>query len=296
MITLNQNYTYEKLLELMDELVDTYPEWMQMRELGISHDMRSIRLLIVGKGKPSIICTAGVHGRESINPILLLHMAQYYGECAKERKSINQMNTAQLLEQYRILMIPIANPDGYVIATEGFGQIRNPVYRQNAKIRQINHTYWKANARGVDINRNFPCSFYHRSMSSEYPGSENETQVLMRLFQEYDSEIYLDFHSRGRIIYYYRNAMSEEYNAQAYNFAAYMQQLSKYKLGEPEDELSSVFGGGNTVQYYAESIGKPAITIETLDDFVDFPIDCRYQSDTWQELMEIPLGVIAMLE
>ena len=62
-------------------------------------------------------------------------------------------------------------------------------------------------ARGVDINRNFPCKSYIQQQLQEYPASEQETQTLMRLFQDYETLAYLDFHSRGNVIYYYRQAM-----------------------------------------------------------------------------------------
>ena len=106
-----------------------------------------------------------------------------------------------------------------------------------ARARNISSENWKYNARGVDINRNFPCKSYVQQQLYEYPGSESETQMLMRIFRDYETVAYLDFHSRGKIIYYYRNAMPNTYNQKCRQFARALQHVSGYALGRREEEL-----------------------------------------------------------
>ena len=78
MITLNQSYTYEELLRNLQESGAQYPDFTVYKEVGESHDERSIPMLRVGLGLDALILTAGIHGKESINPVLLTRMAQEY--------------------------------------------------------------------------------------------------------------------------------------------------------------------------------------------------------------------------
>lgn len=199
-----------------------------------------------------------------------------------------------LLNTYSLYFIPVLNPDGYVIATEGFRKIRNPNMRHSDILMNISHEFWKYNGRGVDINRNFESISYVQQRPCEYPNSEPETRALIKVFHEVDSIAYLDFHSRGRIIYYYRNSMSNLYNIKQYRLAEYIQKISNYELGRKEEELLTNVSGGNTVHYYSEKLGNPAITVETLPDEVSFPIDSHYQTNAFHEIHMIPLAVLAL--
>ena len=135
-----------------------------------------------GFGKSSLVCAAGIHGRESVNPVLLLRIIEDYTAAFRFHRKIQGFDVEKLLRQYSICFIPLVNPDGYEIASAGFDAIRNPIYRRMARDRKIPHERWKYNARGVDINRNFPCRSYVRRQFYEYPGSESETQTLIRYF------------------------------------------------------------------------------------------------------------------
>ena len=207
MIALNQRYSYQDIFASMQILSEKFPEFTICRIIGQSHDDRQIPMMRVGLGMETLICTAGVHGRESINPVLLLRMMEEYCTAYKEYDRIDGIEVFPLLNRYSICFVPLVNPDGYEIALHGYGIIQNPLLRRMCRRRNINYQDWKYNARGVDINRNFPCKSYIQQQLQEYPASEQETQTLMRLFQDYETLAYLDFHSRGNVIYYYRQAM-----------------------------------------------------------------------------------------
>ncbi len=105
---------------------------------------------------------------------------------------------------------------------------------------------------------------------------------------------YLDFHSRGRLIYYYRNAMPFLYNQKSFRMARQLQKICHYALGKKEEEFLSVISGGNSVNYYSETFQKPAITIETVPDEASFPLSVDYQAETYAEIRSIPLAVLKM--
>lgn len=296
MVTLEKNYTYEMIFDEMKHLAGIYGEILQCRIIGQSHDDRLIPMIELGKGKEVLFCTAGVHGREIVNPVILLKMIEEYARAYVDGVLIEgHYDINKILRRYSICFIPLVNPDGYEIATRGYGAIQNPRMRQEQRIRRIAAENWKYNARGVDINRNFPCKSYIQQQYYEYPGSENETLALMNLFREYKSVGYIDFHSRGKVIYYYRQAMPQQYNQRSYQLARHLQNLSHYSLGRKEEELLSNVSGGNSVHYYSETTGNPAITVETVEDEAGFPLDVRYQDEAYREVRCIPLGILECL-
>ena len=61
----------------MQILSEKFPN-LQFAESSVSLDDRQIPMMRVGLGMETLICTAGVHGRESINPVLLLRMMEEY--------------------------------------------------------------------------------------------------------------------------------------------------------------------------------------------------------------------------
>lgn len=294
MITLEKRYSYQDIFTSIHQLSQTYSDFVICRIIGQSHDERLIPMIRIGMGEETLICTAGVHGRETVNPVLMLKMVEEYCEAYRHHLRIDNIDVHALLNRFSICFIPLVNPDGYEIALRGFTAIHNPILRQTIRMKRIEADCWKYNARGVDINRNFPCESYIQQQITEYPASENETKALMNIFKDYKSVGYVDFHSRGKVIYYYRNSMSFLYNRKSQRIAKYLQKLSKYTLGKKEEEFLSHLSGGNSVNYYSEIIQKPAITIETVEEQAGFPLSTSYQEETYQEIRTIPLGILTM--
>lgn len=239
-----------------------YPLKAKLIFEGHSELGRPIYSILVGNGPQALICTGGVHGRESINPTVLVKMAKIY--CAKY---------TDFLKEYSILFLPLLNPDGYEIALH--------------KSKD-----WKYNGREVDINRNFPCQSYRKQKPDDMPLSEAESRILVNIFHREDSIGYIDFHSRGREIYWYRAALDDAYNKRQEKIAQHLCDCSGYRLGTPEDEMQDITSGGNTVQYYSENYHLPAITVETVGEEAEFPLDKAWLETTWQEIKEIPLQYI----
>jgi len=296
MVSLDKMYTYEELTREMAEIGKEYSDILRYDIIGRSHDNRDIAMLTLGQGSQYLICTGGVHGRESVNPAVLIHtIAKYCKVYRHAGDQDSQYPVYHLLTRYAICFIPLLNPDGYSIALEGFEAIHNPTLRHTCKMLNIPHQEWKFNGRGVDINRNFPCVSYMRQGLMGYPGSENETKILMDVFRDFPSVAYQDFHSRGKLIYYHRSAMPPVYNKESYKLALYIQVVTGYMLGTKEDEFETSVSGGNTVNYYSEYYKKPAITIETVEDEAVFPLVSDYQEETFKEIYAIPLITLLYL-
>lgn len=303
----NTSYSYDNLAEDAKKLAFQYETILQYVTIGKSHDNRDIILLKLGTGQQHMVCCGGVHGRETINPIVLLRIVEYYADlyCKHKQQKLNLKKKLrsttknlkaeyekmlygaciyELLQTFTILFIPLLNPDGYTIALEGFDAIRNPQLREKCVSMQLPAAEWKYNARGVDINRNFPSKLWKPKNSEDKPASENETKALISVFRRYQSKGFLDFHSRGRSIYYYRSMMPDNYNCRQLEIARCLQMITNYELVPPAQELDTGDSGGNTVHYYSENFYKPALTIETVEETAEFPLNIQYRYPTFEEL------------
>ncbi|MBB2183067.1 hypothetical protein H0486_09265 [Lachnospiraceae bacterium MD1] len=300
-------YSYDTLIHDTKKLEEQYHSILDCVTIGSSHDNRDIVLLKLGIGEKYIICCSGVHARETINPIVLMRIIEYYSQMYMEyQEHTNRFKTLiknptrhigeeyeqmlygaciyELLQTFTILFVPLLNPDGYMVSLKGFDEIRNDELRRKCLDYNIPHYEWKFNARGVDINRNFPCKLWRQKDSTDHSASENETKALIDLFHEYKSMGFLDFHSRGKSIYYYRSMMSESYNLKQLKIANRFREITNYDLEVPENEIDSGDSGGNTVHYFSENFHKPALTIETVDEDATFPLDIKYRESTFEEL------------
>lgn len=361
-LTFDVPYRYEDFLQDTEYLLTTYPSMLHVYHIGESHDGREILVFQLGTGPIPIIITAGVHGRETINPMVVMRMIENYlglvayeepaivdfgissrmlppqgrigqlfvdmPECTVDHaihghsplaqpvvrseanqgqteeesnqelrfqsveKGINiptEYNIYNIFRTFTFYIIPLLNPDGYEIALGGFDVIRDSELRKHAVKLGIPYEDWKANARGVDINRNFPSVTWRPKFPGDRPASENETKALIYLFDQIPAVGYLDLHSRGKTIYYYKGNMSKEYNERQKYIAERLKEVTGYELMPPESEIEEMDSGGNTVHYFSEKYHKPAITIETVPDLEPFPLDVRHQRPTFEEIHLAPL-------
>jgi g-D-glutamyl-meso-diaminopimelate peptidase len=307
-VNLNEaDYSYDKLNKAALGLAKQYDKIVKNVTIGQSHDNRDIFLIKLGVGQRYFVCCGGVHARETINPAVLLRIIEYYADLYSNfrrlksnfiqmlgspnphlQEEYEQMLYGaciyELLQTFTILFIPLLNPDGYMIAQQGFDAIRDNQLRQQCENMQIPHTEWKGNARGVDLNRNFPSLLWKPKSDTDTPASENETKALLQVFQSFKTRGFLDFHSRGKSIYYYRNRMTDSYNKRQLMIAQRLKEITNYELELPEEEIDTGDSGGNTVHYYSEHFRKPALTIETVEEEATFPLSGQYREETFEEL------------
>ncbi len=300
-------YSYEKLISDAKALAEQYHKIVQYVTIGRSHDNRDILMLKLGTGKRYFLVCSGVHGRETVNPVVMMKMTEYYAEqymsyrLQKENMSRMfgnpSMNSGEeygrlifgkcireLLHTYTILIIPMLNPDGYTIALQGYEAIREEKLREKAIKRKLPYEEWKFNARGVDINRNFPSRLWRPKGPGDYAASENETRALISVFHQYRLKGFVDLHSRGKSIYYYRSRMPELYNERQQKAALRLKEITKYELMPPGDEVDPGDTGGNTVHYFSEHFYRLALTIETVEEEATFPLNKEYRASTFEEL------------
>lgn len=264
--------TYEKIYFAMWEMGQRYGDFVQFRVIGRSHDDRMIPMLEIGKGDDCIFCLSGMESGDGKLPEHLLSAAKEYCKSYESGWIMDENYEVQkLLDQVRICVIPMLNPDSYEICEDGYGAIRNPIYRQMLKMQDKPTEEYKYNARGINLRRNFPTNYYQRKKINQEPASENETRALISIFQEYSSIGLLTFsYSKGRIIYC-RQEKGFAYNQRNYRLARHLQKCSGYRLekgitgNNAAQKNNTKPDMGSPEQFYAEVIRQPSMAIEIPD-------------------------------
>lgn len=308
-VSLTENYTYDAMVEDINLLKEKYGDLISTEILGQSYDSRDIYMIKLGFGETGIVCSAGVHARETINTQLTLKMIEDYAEAYNSDKKIDEYNIKKILSESAIYFVPLLNPDGYVLATEGISKINDDILKNNieniikkSKVSTIN---WKSNARGVDINRNFGVNLWGKvigkpsdTLNKEYsyayfgglsPNTELETKALLKVFHKLNIYGYIDFHSRGNTLYWYKHSESNVFNGVQKEIADGLSQITKYRLIRESEDNKIDGSEGTTTDYVAEIYDKPSFTIETLDSRVNFPINGSLIEPTYKRIKNTPL-------
>lgn len=254
-------YDYNDLTADLRGLVHKYPGRANLSSLGKSYDGREIWCLRIGSASAGrrLVIDAAIHAREWKNTQVLMRQAEEILREYNEHK-----------ERFRhvcVYLVPMDNPDGVTISQYGVKGIRSKKLQK--KIKKIgNFRRWKSNARGVNLNNNFPAGFpkpkkKKKPDSESYPGkkagSEKETQILMKFIEKVRPDTVINLHSTGSILYWDFNVSGELYQKQ-YDLAKKIRSYNHYRM-MPKSSSTDAHGGFADWLVYEKKI--PSVTIET---------------------------------
>ncbi len=258
-------YSYEDMTGDLRSLAGKYSSHASLQNLGNSEDGRSIWCLRIGNPSAGqkLLLNAGIHAREWLNPQMVMR---------KSEEILRQYPDYQKsLRSTCLYVVPMINPDGIAIAQSGFGAIRSPKLRKICQKTKASHRTWKANARGVNLNFNFPGGFNKKGKPKKpdginYPGkkaaSEKETKIMMSLINRYSGwRGSLNYHSTGSILYWNYNVedMPSLYGRQK-ALAEKVNSFNHYRL-MPKSISTDPNGGFGDWLIYNKHI--PNVTVET---------------------------------
>lgn len=219
--TNHQKYTYKEMTEDIRLLSSKYQGILSAKVVGNSWDNRNLYLLTLGnpKAKKKVFVQASMHAREYMTAQLVMKQVEFY--CANYYSgTYGGKYYSELFEDVCFQIVPMSNPDGVTISQSGANGIRNAALRQQVRTickkygrgRQIYYTRWKANARGVDLNRNFNgywsklSTTVHTPSGSGFkgksPASEKESKLLVDLVNKGGYMAEINYHAMGRILYW----------------------------------------------------------------------------------------------
>ncbi|XP_047027709.1 carboxypeptidase B-like [Helicoverpa zea] len=193
-------HSYEEVDAYLQELAKEFPNVVTVVEGGKSFEGRSIKYLRISTtnfqdaSKPVVMMQSLLHCREWVTLPATLYAIH---------KLVIDVTESDLINNIDWIILPVANPDGYV---HTFGGDR--YWRKNRATG-----YMAGNlCMGVDLNRNFGMNWGTASSSSvcsdTFHGrsafSEPETSVIRDIIAEHRNRmaLYLDIHSFGSMILY----------------------------------------------------------------------------------------------
>lgn len=264
-----QVYSYELMKEHLNQLAAAYPDLIQQKTIGTTIFGREIKALKLGKGEASVLMDGSQHAREWMGTNLILYMIDRYAYAYEHNMKYDDYIVRDVLDNCSIWFVPMVNPDGVTLQQAGLNAF--PEYYRSYLLSMNGGSYnfkrWKANAIGIDINRQYPAMWTGIWNSPQYPmfknykGSEPaetaEAQSMIHFTYQADPEIAFSYHTSGEILYW-NFYTAPEHLARDKKLANAISAMTGYSQVKPEKDPS---GGGYTDWFIAQ-FGRPGFTAE----------------------------------
>ena len=263
-------YNYSVLeKEIMD--IARNHDFVDVSVAGHSVENRKIYILKFGTGPRKILICGGTHASEWITVPVLMKWIREIGALYISKDTAYNKSIEELFERSTIHILPMLNPDGIELQINGIapGDPREETLIQwNNGSRDFSK--WKANIRGVDINRNFDAKWetclalskeagitgpWSQMYGGKYPESEPETQAIANYTRQGDFDLVLSYHTQGREIYWSYDGIDVK---GARRLGEKFSKASGYVLEEPD--VSASHGGYK--DWFIKAFKRPGYTIE----------------------------------
>ena len=284
----SENYGYDELQADLSELAGEFPGLLTVTEIGRSVEGRAISAAVVGAQDAGydVLIQAAVHGRENLSAIVAAAQVEH-------------LLRAGVPDGVRFHIVAMVNPDGVEISrTRTLSDAQRRIYEADLSAGYTDlpedeyAAQWKANAAGVDLNRNFDAGWGgsdgRGAPSGElYAGGAPEDQPESRALAGYTRRIGPDvtvsLHTSGSVIYAeYENSAA---NSASRSLAESVGALTGYTVADTTE-----LDGGGYKDWVQEKLGIPSITVEL--GFGANPQSARAASSTLARALDIP-GTVA---
>lgn len=264
-------YTYNAMQSDLSRLESRFPEVpIVVDSLGQTLDEREVYHVLIGEESADkhVLITGAIHAREYITAQLvmrqMLDLCDHYSEYVEMNPSV------------AFHFVPMINPDGVTLSQVGLGGMKLDTTKQtllqiaqNDSAENLGYywTHWKANARGVDLNRNFdalwenfttgmkgPSSLRYKGTE---PHSEVESKALVDLTERFGFTVTISYHTQGEVIYWYFG-QSDAFLEQNRKLA----DLGSRCTGYPTVEEYHVLDGSGYKDWAIQKKRIPGLTIE----------------------------------
>lgn len=263
----DKTYTYEKLIDNLNQLRKRYKSHLKMKTIGYTHFGRKICAIRLGTGRKNVLLVGAHHGREWLTSLLLMKMLETYASATECHALVGKYHT-DLLQEVSIWFVPMLNPDGVAIQQNDIHLFPSQVQNQFMYMNEgwDHYIRWKANGMGVDLNRQYPAGWNNLKTDQESPSYQfykgkapleaAEAAALTHFVKEIHPSIAISYHSAGREIFWkYHNG---KYSKRDRALAKRIAKITGYKLSKPPEDA---IGGGFT-DWFITTYHRPALTLE----------------------------------
>lgn len=278
-------YTYDDMEKDINVLKQIYPDIVTVNELCTTADTRKVYDVVVGdiNSTEHVMIIGSMHAREYITTQLVMTLMT---DLLKNYESYtyNGISSEELVKNTAIHFIPMSNPDGVTVAQLGSSALRTQKARQFVdnvcSESGISYDQWKANAEGVDINRNFDAGWDEYTGASgpsaerykgTSPGSSAEAAALIKLTESYNFRRTISYHTKGSLIYWYYK-QTGSVRDESEQFVNAISSVTGYY---PDDNYQAVDAAGYK-DWAVYKKGIPSITIEVGGEAPNNPVPYSY--------------------
>jgi predicted deacylase len=222
--------------------------------IGRSCEGRDLLRIDLGtRGAPVVLLSGLMHGIEVIGSLALLELVRWLGSSDERARALR--------ERAHFVVLPIVNPDS--------------LFANMSRLARGERAYRRCNARGVDLNRNFPHQTTRRllhpfsgsryRLSAHYRGphplSEPESRAVRDVAVTLRPSLSLAFHSFGNMLLY-PWAYTKEENPRASRYRELgeaLRALVPYRVQQAR-QLYAVLGDMD--DWLDAELGTLAMTVE----------------------------------
>ncbi|GAA3410574.1 hypothetical protein GCM10020370_55390 [Paenibacillus hodogayensis] len=295
-----QMYTYNLMMQQIDQLASAYPELIEVKSIGRTVFGRDIQAVKLGKGEANVLIDGSQHAREWLGTNLILYLIDRYAYAYENQVNYDEYNVSDILDHCSIWFVPMVNPDGVALQQEGLSAF--PDFWQASLIGMNGNSdsfkHWKANAQGVDINRQYPAVWSDIRNSPGYPMFKNfkgwepaqtaEAISMIQFTYEIDPEIAFSYHTSGRVLYWHFNT-PPEHLARDKKIANAISAMTGYGQVKPEKNPS----GGGFTDWFIMQFGRPGFTAELGPYHAENELPLWTFADVWEENKNMGLYLAA---
>lgn len=263
----NIPYDWDVMQEDLRRLRARYP-WIQTQSIGTSVLGRELTVIRLGVGPKHVHYNGAHHAREWITTPLLMKFIEDYAAAYENNRSLGGYNVRNVYNSTSIWIVPMVNPDGVDIVINGVSSdnpFRSQLIQWNGGSTDFSR--WKANIRGVDLNRQYranwdiarqsgPAGPAPEGYAGPSPESEPESRAIANFTRTWPFRLVLAYHSQGEVIFWnYMNLAPAESRQIVQQF----QRLSGYTPMEEPGEYASHAGYKD---WFILAYRRPGFTIE----------------------------------
>ena len=202
---MNNVYHYHRLEKDLHDLTRKFP-FVRMNVIGQSVLEKNIYELRIGQGENIIHYNASFHANEWItSQVLMDWLVELLCFYTREHP---------LWMEIQLSIVPMVNPDGVELVHRGTAVAKGIYEVEKMNNYKPDYCGWKANIRGVDLNKQFPANWeqyrkqtyaekpFYRDYPGEKPCSEPEAMAMKNLVENNSICRVVALHTQGKEFYW----------------------------------------------------------------------------------------------